>query len=55
MNSIDRINSKSKPIAHIDLIAQNTIKKKVTKPRMLDLDIINMQKEVLNKTMQFKE
>jgi hypothetical protein len=33
MNSIDRINSKSKPIAHIDLVAKNTIKKKDIKKR----------------------
>lgn len=29
--------------------------KKVIKTRMLDLDIISMQREVLNKIMQFKE
>jgi hypothetical protein len=29
--------------------------KKVIKTRMLDLDITSMQREVLNKIMQFKE
>jgi hypothetical protein len=37
------------------VMEEESMDKKVIKTRMLDLDIISMRKEVLNKIMRYKE